>query len=486
MKKIKLKNKKIIIAGVCVIGLLAAGIGAAVRSGTSSADTEIAYKETTVQKGNLTVGVTESGSVTIGTLTQEFELGEESSGGSTQSYGAMGGMTGSTSATSSVALVVEEVYVAVGQNVEAGDVLFKISEESIEDYRESLENSVSDAKASLSEAKLTAEKKQLTANYSYSTSVAKGNVAEANYNATLVQLQAEVDDAQSNVDYYAAAADYYWNLVVNGDDSYSDKLEDAQDKYDEAVAKLTTAQNNYSTKSIQAKKEYEETMLNYNNASSQYSIDVNGIDNDVDSATETLEDAKEALQEFEDFIGDGMVYAEYPGKLMTVGYAEGDALSADTAIATYSDAEAVTMTVAVSQEDIAAIAVGDVVMITLTAYEGEEFAGVVSGMDTSTSSGSSTVSYNVTVTFTGDITKVYADMTGNVTFIQKQVPNVLYVSNKAIINEGTTLYVKVKQEDGSFRKVVVETGFSDGVNVEIISGLSEGDIAIIESRVSGS
>jgi len=122
-------------------------------------------------------------------------------------------------------------------------------------------------------------------------------------------------------------------------------------------------------------------------------------------------------------------------------------------------------------------------MITLTAYEGEEFAGVVSGMDTSTSSGSSTVSYNVTVTFTGDITKVYADMTGNVTFIQKQVPNVLYVSNKAIINEGTTLYVKVKQEDGSFKKVEVVTGFSDGVNVEIISGLNEGDIAIIESRV---
>ena len=40
-------------------------------------------------------------------------------------------------------------------------------------------------------------------------------------------------------------------------------------------------------------------MLNYNNASTQYTIDVNGIDNDVDSASETLADAKEALEEFE-------------------------------------------------------------------------------------------------------------------------------------------------------------------------------------------
>lgn len=488
MKKIKFKNKKTLFAGICVVAVLGTTISMAVYSNASSSDEAIAYKETTVQKGNLTVGVTESGSVSIGTLTQEFELGAENSGSSGQSYGAMGGMGSSTSGASSsnASLEVEEVYVAVGQNVEEGEALFKISQESIAEYRESLEDAVNDAKASLNEAKLTAEKKQLSADYSYATNIAKGNVAEASYNATLAQLQAEVDNAQSDVDYYAAAIDYYWNMVVDGDDSYSAKLEDAKEKYEEVAAKLTTAQNNYTTKSLQAKKEYEETMLNYNNASSQYSIDVNGIDNDVDSATETLEDAKEALQEFEDFIGDGMVYAEYSGKLMTVGYAEGDALSSETAIATYSDAEAVTMTVAVSQEDISAITVGDAVMITLTAYEGEEFAGVVSGMDTSTSSGSSTVSYNVTVTFTGDITRVYADMTGNVTFIEKQVPNVLYVSNKAIINEGTTLYVKVKQEDGSFKKVEVVTGFSDGVNVEIISGLSEGDIAIIESRVSGS
>ena len=486
MKKMKLKSKKLIAVGVCIAVVLAAGSTIVGAFSETAADSEVVYKETTVQKGNLTVGVTESGSVSIGTLTQELELGSESASSSSQSYSAMGQMTGSaSSSSSSAALEVEEVYVAVGQNVEAGEALYKISEESIKEYRENLENVVNDATASLNEAKMTAEKQQLSADYNYSTSIAKGNVAEANYNATLAQLQAEVDSAQDDVDYYAAAADYYWNLVVNGDDSYSDKLEEAQEKYEEAAAKLTTAQSNYTTKSLQAKKEYEETLLNYNNASSQYSIDVNGIDNDVDSATETLNEAKEALQDFEDFIGDGMVYAAYSGKLMTVGYTKGDALSADTALATYSDAEAVAMTVAVSQEDISAIAIGNAVMIELTAYEGEEFAGVVSGMDTSTSSGSSTVSYNVTVTFTGDTAKVYQDMTGNVTFIQKQVPNVIYVSNKAIINEGTVSYVKVKQEDGSFKKVEVVTGFSDGVNVEIVSGLSEGDIVIIESRVNG-
>lgn len=47
---------------------------------------------------------------------------------------------------------------------------------------------------------------------------------------------------------------------------------------------------------------------------------------------------------------------------------------------------------------------------------------------------------------------IYTDMTGNVTFIEKQVADVVYVSNKAIINEGTVSYVKVKDSDGTIEK----------------------------------
>ena len=58
------------------------------------------------------------------------------------------------------------------------------------------------------------------------------------------------------------------------------------------------------------------------------------------------------------------------------------------------------MTVSVSQEDISNVAIGDAVNIELTAYEDVIYDGTVESIDTSTSSGSSTVSYNVTVIFT--------------------------------------------------------------------------------------
>ena len=173
-----------------------------------------------------------------------------------------------------------------------------------------------------------------------------------------------------------------------------------------------------------------------------------------------------------------------PGTITDLSYEAGDTISSGATVATFSNTDAVTITVSVSEEDITNIAVGDVVEIELSAYEDQTFAGEVESIDTSSSSGSSTVSYNVTAAFTGDITGIYTDMTGNVTFISRQVTDVLYVSNKAVQSDGTTSYVKVKDADGTIRMVDVETGFSDGVNVEITSGLTEGETVLIESQVT--
>ena len=208
-----------------------------------------------------------------------------------------------------------------------------------------------------------------------------------------------------------------------------------------------------------------------------------GVDIKTEDAEADLEDAKEKLAEFESFVGDGTITSEYDGTIMTVGYAAGDDLSAQTAVVTFADASEVTMTVSVSEEDITGISIGDEVIVELNAYEDREFAATVENMDTSVSSGSSTVSYDVEVHLTGDCDGILTDMTGNVTFVSKEVKGVLYVSNKAVIRDGTVSYVKVKKEDGTIAKTEVETGFSDGVNVEITSGLEEGDTVLIESQV---
>lgn len=74
-------------------------------------------------------------------------------------------------------------------------------------------------------------------------------------------------------------------------------------------------------------------------------------------------------------------------------------------------------------------------------------------------------------------------MTGDLTFITRETEKVLYVSNRAIFRDGSRSYVKIR-ENGTVTEKDVSTGFSDGENVEIKEGLSEGDIVLIESKVN--
>lgn len=82
------------------------------------------------------------------------------------------------------------------------------------------------------------------------------------------------------------------------------------------------------------------------------------------------------------------------------------------------------------------------------------------------------------------MTGLYQGMTGDVTFITRETKQVCYVSNRAIFREGTRSYVKCRDENDKIVEKDVVTGFSDGVNVEILEGLSQGDVVLIESKVS--
>ena len=355
-----MKKKKVTVVlslGAAAL-LLIGGISVYAHQTSDSGESETVYKETTAEYGTLTVGITESGSVTIGSISQDMaeDISTSSNSGSSQTSGTQ--TTGTSTNNSSVALEVEEVYVSVGQQVKAGDALLKLTDESIEKYRKKLQEAVTEASADYNSAALSSAKEKVSASYSYNLSVAEGSVAQEEYEATISELQDAVDEAQEAVDESQALLTYYQEMIDSGMD-LSESLADEQGNYDKLYNKLKAAKSAYTTKSVEAEKKYKEAMLSYENADSQYSADVAGVDVSVDTAQDTLTDAKEALSEFEIFVGDGTIYSDYDGTIMSVGYEAGDDLSAGTSIVTFADTDAVTMTVSVSEEDISEIAIGD-------------------------------------------------------------------------------------------------------------------------------
>lgn len=493
----------------------------AVEGASAETEAKLSYKETAVSYGSVVYGITESGSVSFGSNSQTLELpqametasGDSSSSdtasadsavsgdvmaGGTVSMGmagiqgaggqmTMSGGTDSSSSQSSSSgdsgLEVEEVYVAVGQVIAQEDAVLKVTDESAASYRAELEQAVADAELAVEQEEINLESSLTEAQYTYDMNIANGETAKETYDATIDSLESTVAQLEEDLEEAAEEVAEYEEELEAGSD-VEEELEEAELNYSEIEANLRIAKNNLTTQSIEAKQTYENAMTNYEYAQQLYDIATNGLEDDLNDAQDTLAEAEAALEEFDLLLEDGTLTAEYGGTVTEIGFSAGDTLTDGGTVLTLTDNQEVTMSVMVTQEDISQISMGDAVSVTLTAYQEESFDAQVISIDSSTTTGSSAVNYEVTVQFTGDTEKIYSGMTGEVTFPVESAENVLYVSNRAIFQDGTRSYVKIMEEDGTITEADVETGFSNGTDVEIVSGLSEGDTVLIESQVS--
>ena len=64
----------------------------------------------------------------------------------------------------------------------------------------------------------------------------------------------------------------------------------------------------------------------------------------------------------------------------------------------------------------------------------------------------------------------------NAEIVLERADSVLVIPESALEFEGSDTYVYVKDGEGAYNKTAVQTGLSDGLNIEIRSGLKEGDI----------
>lgn len=441
--------------------------------------------------------------------------------------------TQNSSASSEEELVVKKVCVSTGQNVKKGDTLLTLTKSSVESAKKSYQENYDAARIAYNEAKTTRDAAKVSAEYEYKQRIATGKSALATYKATVASLEANVSStkaayqkAQNGIKTLptqiaslkkkiakAKSASGVMDSVNNTTQQSSSntttgtnttsstqssstitqltqeltqlqtQLSEYRSNLNSLKSQYTSAKKALKTGKITAKQTYEESRIEAKNAKALYTVALSSVNDDVDAAKETYDQTKEELEAFNAFTKNNEVTAKYTGKLTSVGYSKGDSLNSSTAIAAYVDTDGVNITVSVAQDDVSNIKVGDNVNIYLSAYEDELFEGTVTSIS-STSTGDTTVSYPVVVTLSGDVSKVYDGMSSEVTFVSKEVKDVTYVSNKAITTEGTKSYVTLKKADGTTKKTKVVTGFSDGHNVEIKSGLKKGDTVLIESQVS--
>ena len=89
----------------------------------------------------------------------------------------------------------------------------------------------------------------------------------------------------------------------------------------------------------------------------------------------------------------------------------------------------------------------------------------------------------MTIEIDGDTDKLYGGMTADVTFVTDSIEDALYVSTKAIVEDGDSKFVYTKSGD-NYELTPVTTGFEDNSNTQITDGLDEGDTVYIRSAAT--
>lgn len=528
----KFRKKMILFAGILLLLLLAGLYTLVIRPARSREN--YVYKEEAVNRGDLVLGIMESGSLSFTEKEVAYDLDlsliyddDESDSDDDEE---------DDEEDADKYLEIDQVYVVSGQQVEEGDALFSLTESSVAAVRRKISAALAEAEISLSTVQTEYETSLISAKNTYDSSVKKGNRASEEYQAATSQSSAritglegeielltlEITQAQealadedflesiseaqtaytsaknkyedtdvhnatayiSNLDAYEQARETRDQLLTQKE-TYENTIIDNQSEIEKKQKELQSAQTDKVLDDQQAKNDYNSAVLSGELAQDIYDYSTESLQDAVTQAQSTYDELQQLLDDFNVFVGeDGTVYAPEDGLLISVNCEEEEELTGESTLISYTTRDG-TVSIDVSEEDIAAISVGSSVEIVFTAYPEETYEGTVLSITTTAASDyAATISYPVLIGVEGDTGKLYGGMTADVTFVTDSVEDVLYVSRKAVFEEDGKTCVYRKTENGGMETVEVETGFTDMSHVEIKSGLSEGDTVYLKSLMT--
>ena len=148
----------------------------------------------------------------------------------------------------------------------------------------------------------------------------------------------------------------------------------------------------------------------------------------------------------------------------------------ETAAFSIASATEASVSINVDELDILSVKEGQTATVTLDALDGQEFEGTITEVSNEVSSGNSSAKYPVTITFekTEDM---LLGMSASATIHVNEAEDAVLIPVDALQEKGNSTFVYTKKDsDGNLSgEVEVETGISNGSQVEITSGLEEGD-----------
>lgn len=177
------------------------------------------------------------------------------------------------------------------------------------------------------------------------------------------------------------------------------------------------------------------------------------------------------------------IKAPFNGTLLSLNQDTGDQVSPGSVAAQIADMSELFVEVPISEVDIPAIQVGQRVTLLFDAYFEEEFSGVVYDISESGERSAGVVNYTVTVRMEDQSARIKPGMTAAVSILTAEKPNTLVIPAESIFSRDGLDYVYVLR-DGNPEMVQVTVGAYSNRLIEVLEAdIAEGELIVINPPI---
>lgn len=314
-------------------------------------------------------------------------------------------------------------------------------------------------------------------------------------------LQFALRNAQAQL----ASAQANYDAAKQKNDQNPQQLLVTKAALDKAIGALQTAQGNYNAVawrndilSTQQAAALASATADYQAALGNFKISAATInDSALKTAASSLAQAQVSVDQAQNNIDKAKLTAPFDGVVAAVNYNVGDtvggsggstsssgiSVSASGAGVVLADPTQLQVKVTLAEVDVAKVKLGQTAQMTLDAVPGGTFTAKVSAIGPVPTITSGVVNYPVYLSVTNPDPAIRPGMTANLSIEVDRRDNVLLIPTRAVRTQGNQKLVTV-QYKGQNIQTPVTTGLSSDTQIEIVSGLNEGDEVVVQQTTT--
>ena len=368
-----------------------------------------------------------------------------------------------------------DVYVEVGDEVEAGTVLCTLD---MSDTKSALSNattSYKDTKQSYQDQEALFDSQIALAEKSISDAEKSYQEQEALFNSQIALAEKAVSDAQKSYEEQAAFFDAQLALAEKNVSDLEALMEigaAAQIEIDQARLNLQSLQTTRSTTLTQLETGVQNAQTNLQSVQVSKSATLSQLESGMRTAESNIDQLKTVMENVD---SKGNVVAPAAGKILSLNAAKNSYVGPTAPVAVIDSAPRLEISVMVSESLVPRLSLQDEADVTISALD-LTVTGLIQEIDEKANP--QTKLYTVTLWTQEEVEGLRAGMFADVTFRTDVSTDTIVIPTEAILttSEGQNVFVV---EDGKARYVPVVTGLTSNGVTEIAEGLSAGDQLVV-------